>query len=63
MFGAICHATIQSQLVIGLPLGCYRSIIEALNPLTTRFSDELYSRSDKLSYLANYTLYQLETIH
>ena len=33
------------------------------NPLTAGRFDELYSRSDKLFYLAYYTLYYIETIH
>ena len=33
------------------------------DPLTAGPSDELYSRADRLSYLANYTLYHLETIN
>ena len=36
---------------------------KSFNPLTAGFSDVLYNRLDKLSYLANYTLYHLETIH
>ena len=43
---------------IQTPMCCfYRSKDSPLiNPLTARPSDEVYSRSDKLSYLANYTL-------
>ena len=34
-----------------------------INPLTAGPSNDLYSRSNKLSYLANCTLYYLETMH
>ena len=36
-----------------LPFGSTQCIF--FNPLTAGFSDELYSRLDKPSYLANYT--------